>query len=187
VTLIRGILLAGGAASRFGSQKLLHKLADGEAIGEKSARHFHEAIGNALAVVRPGSDELKSMLLRVGCEVLETERALEGMGGSLAAAIASLDRADGYVVALADMPFIEVSSIRAVRDALLAGASIAIPAVDGERGHPVGFSAEWTEALRGLSGDEGARRIVSRQAERVTEVAVNDQNIRRDIDTPQDL
>ena len=40
--------------------------------------------------------------------------------------------ADGCIVALADMPFIQPASILAVRRALEAGASIAVPSVEGQ-------------------------------------------------------
>jgi molybdenum cofactor cytidylyltransferase len=187
VTAIRGVLLAGGTATRFGSQKLLHRLPDGKTIGERSALNLLEGVGSVLVVLRPGNEELKRIFVRAGCEVLETGRALEGMGGSLAAAISALPPSQGYVVALADMPFIEPGSIRAVRNALGEGASIAIPVVAEVRGHPVGFSAAWADDLKRLEGDEGARRIVAGNADRVTEIPVSDPNISRDIDTPQDL
>lgn len=184
---IRGILLAGGASTRFGSQKLLHRLPNGRTIGEQSALNLVEGAGNALAVLRPGSDELKQLLAGTGCEVMETDRAFEGMGGSLSAAIAATADASGWIIALADMPFILPATIAAVRDALMGGASIAIPVVDGERGHPVGFAAEWKAELIALAGDEGARRVIARNANRVCEVAVSDSSIHKDVDQPDDL
>lgn len=187
MTAIRGVLLAGGAATRFGSQKLLHRLPDGKTIGEHSALSLLEAVGSVLVVLRPGSEELKQIFVRTGCKVLETDRAPEGMGGSLSAAAGEIREAQGCIVALADMPFIQVSTIRAIRDALANGASIAVPTFKAERGHPVGFASEWTDQLRQLAGDEGARRILRGNGDRMMEIAVDDAGIVRDIDTPDDL
>ena len=50
------------------------------------------------------------------------ENAAEGMGASLACAARQAGEADGYLVALADMPFVRRTTIAAVRDALAAGA-----------------------------------------------------------------
>ncbi|MDX2219884.1 MAG: nucleotidyltransferase family protein [Burkholderiales bacterium] len=184
---VRGILLAGGASSRFGSQKLLHALPDGTTIGARSAATLRAGIGNALAVVRPGDVALMRIFAEAGCGVLETPRAVEGMGGSLAAAVSACADAEGWIVALADMPYIQPASILAVRRALEAGASIAVPCVEGQRGHPVGFSAAWRESLSELTGDEGARRILAANGDAVTQVPVEDAGIFRDVDVPGDL
>jgi molybdenum cofactor cytidylyltransferase len=88
-------------------------------------------------------------------------------------------------VALGDMPYVEVSTLRALADALAAGAGIAAPVLDGRRGNPVGFSAIYLDTLLALRGDEGARRLL--QSCPVTEVPVADPGIFRDIDTPADL
>lgn len=184
---VRGILLAGGASSRFGSQKLLHALQDGTPIGARSAANFREGIGQVLAVVRPGDVALMRIFAEAGCDVLETPRALEGMGGSLAAAVSASADAEGWIVALADMPFIQPASILAIRLTLESGASIAVPCVEGQRGHPVGFSAAWRESLSGLAGDEGARRILAANGGVVTQVPVADAGIFRDVDVPGDL
>ena len=49
---LSGILLAAGAAKRFGGGKLLHALADGTPLGVASARHLLAVLPDVLAVVR---------------------------------------------------------------------------------------------------------------------------------------
>ncbi len=187
--MIRGILLCAGASTRFGSQKMLHPLADGRALAVHAAERLHAGVGNVLAVVRPGSDALKRSLEAIGCEVLVAARASEGMGASLAAAVAASSQAEGWVVALGDMPGILPGTHRAVADALQRGALIAAPFLEtsGERGHPVGFSAAHREALAALEGDAGARSILASHAQQIVKVPVNDAGILADIDRPGDL
>ncbi len=187
--MIRAILLAGGASSRFGSQKLLHPLPDGLTIGERSAKNLLEGAGNALAVVRPGADEVAERLARIGCEILFARTAIDGMGGSLAAAIAAASHSDGWIVALADMPFIAPATIAGVAQALQAGAGIAVPVLQGEyrRGHPVGFSARFGPALAFLQGDQGARQLLDEYHADVVQLAVEDAGIYRDIDVFSDI
>lgn len=185
--MIRGILLAGGASSRFGSQKLLHRLPDGSLIGARAAATLRAGIGNVLAVVRPGDAELMRIFAEAGCDILETPRALQGMGGSLSAAVAASRNAEGWVIALADMPFISVETVQSVRDALAQGAEIVQPVHARQGGHPVGFSARFGDELAALSGDEGARSLLRRHAANIRSIDVADANIRRDIDVPADL
>jgi molybdenum cofactor cytidylyltransferase len=185
--VIRGILLAGGASSRFGAQKLAHPLADGTPIGRQAAINLCAAVDEVVVIHRPGDESVMRIFADLPVTLLASERCLEGMGGSLASAVAASGDADGWIVALADMPFIELASIRAVRDALEDGASIAVPCFEGQRGHPVAFSGDWREALLALQGDEGARRILATHADKVTEVDVPDANIRKDVDRPADL
>ncbi|HWJ95502.1 MAG TPA: NTP transferase domain-containing protein, partial [Telluria sp.] len=89
------------------------------------------------------------------------------------------------VVALGDMPFVAPATISALADALSGGAGIAAPVADARRGNPVGFGPQHLDALLALEGDQGARGIV--KGHPVTEVAVDDPGIHRDVDTPDDL
>jgi molybdenum cofactor cytidylyltransferase len=192
---IRGLLLCGGAAARFGSDKLLavppqragrH---DPESIVVTAARNLIAGAGNALAVVRPGARELRAVLERVGCTVVESENCAKGIGESLAAAVAASRDAAGWIVALGDMPFVRPGTIEAVRAQLEIGASIAAPlnAVTGERGHPVAFASTLRDELLALRGDYGARSVIMRHHDELVPVPVDDPGIFVDIDTPEEL
>ena len=184
---IVGLLLAAGTASRFGADKLLHRLPHGVPIAVQAARHLRSALPQVVAAVRPASDELERLLAAEGVRAVVCERAAEGMGASLACAVRAAGPADGYVVALADMPFVRPSSIAAVRDALAAGAVLAAPYFHARRGHPVGISARFRAELETLGGDEGARRIVAMHGAELVKVPVGDPGVIRDIDRPADL
>lgn len=183
---VAGILLAAGAGSRFGGGKLLH-LIDGVAIGVRSARNMMAAGLRVLAVVRPGSDELTRLLQAEGCTVTECANAADGMGVSLAHAIAQTRDAPGWVVALADMPRIRPETIRTIADAVRGGVLIAAPSYHGERGHPVGFGAALREALLACRGDEGARPILKRHHAEIQLLPVDDPGVVFDIDRREDV
>ena len=181
------LLLAAGSASRFGSDKLLHRLTHGVPIAIQSARHLRKEIEEVVAVVRPGAEELRQAFAAEGVRSVACERADEGMGASLACAARASEQADGYLIALADMPFIRPSSIEAVRDALVAGADLVAPYFRARRGHPVGISARYRSELEALSGDEGAKKLLSAHADRLVKIPVGDPGVIRDIDKPSDL
>jgi len=190
--MIRGILLAAGYSKRFGSNKLLQSLPAGSAhagtpIALAAARHFLEALPESVAVIRPRAQKLGKILRDAGCNTVVCKNAADGMGTSLAAGVRATADADGWIVALADMPFILPETIRTIARALAEGAAIAAPGYRGERGHPVGFSRRFFDELSALSGDAGARELLKQHPDRVTECEVDDAGVLRDIDRPSDL
>jgi molybdenum cofactor cytidylyltransferase len=184
---IVGILLAAGSSHRFGGDKLLHRLPDGRPLAVAAAASLRPACDRLVAVLRPGAQELAERLAAERCATVVCADADGGMGNSLACAIRATPNAAGWVVTLADMPYIATASHRQVVAALRRGASIAATEFGGRRGHPVGFSSRWFAALSALAGDQGARSIVQANEALVTRCAVADLGVLRDIDTPGDL
>lgn len=182
-----GILLGAGSARRFGGAKLLATLADGTPVGVAACRALIAALPRTVAVVRPGDDVLAAAFAREGATVVHCPRAGEGMGASLACGVAATRDASGWIVALADMPWIAPSTIRRVAGAIASGASIAAPFHRGERGHPVGFSAAHRDALAALGGDEGAKQLIAAHRAALVRLDVDDPGALRDIDVPTDL
>jgi molybdenum cofactor cytidylyltransferase len=184
---IAGILLAAGAGSRFGGEKLLHPLEDGVAIAAHAARNLLAATPDVIAVVRWGDFPLYDMLEQEGCQVTMFKGAARGMGASLAHGVAQARGADGWVVALADMPRISPDTTQRVVAALVEGALVAAPVCKGERGHPVGFGAALREELLALDGDQGARSVVERHRDSIRAIECDDPGILYDIDRKSDL
>jgi molybdenum cofactor cytidylyltransferase len=184
---IVGLLLAAGASTRFGSNKLLHPLADGRPIALVSALNLRGALTNTLAVVRPDSPALAELFAQYGLAHIVAKRAAEGMGASLAQGVAATAQAQGWLIALADMPYLKRETLVAIAGALEAGAAIAVPKYQRQRGHPVGFSSRFGEALMLLQGDEGARSIMREHTADVVEIECEDTGVLADIDTEEDL
>lgn len=199
-----GILLAAGRGRRFDPQglrnKLLQRLPDsGEPVVVASARKLLAAVPAVVAVVAPDDGGVGALLAGLGCQVTVCPDADSGMAASLTHAIRySLEAPAepiGWLVALGDMPFVEPATLAALRDAIAAGAGIAAPVLDGRcgdgrrgngrRGNPVAFGRTHLPALLALQGDQGARRLLQTCA--VTDIAVPDTGILRDVDTPADL
>jgi len=185
--MIVGVLLAAGAASRFGSDKLLQSLPDGTPIAVAAARNLLQGVDQGVAVVRNGDEELTRLLSAMGMRVEACPNAAEGMGASLAYGVSMTRDAKGWLIALADMPFIDGETTRGVAQLIKTGAPIAAPFHLGKRGHPVGFSWNFFAALSGLHGDCGARDLLAAHAARIRPLHCDDPGILTDIDTPLDL
>jgi molybdenum cofactor cytidylyltransferase len=183
---IVGVLLAAGRGERFGGHKLLAPLPDGTAVAVAAARNLDDALPDCIAVLRPGDEILASLLAAEGLRIVVNPDADHGMGTSLARGIAAGD-ADGWVIALADMPAIRPATVAAVAAALAAGAPLAAPVYRGQRGHPIGFARRFRDALTALTGDRGGRDILAQHAQELRLIEVDDPGVLLDIDHAADL
>jgi len=182
-----GVLLAAGRGSRFGGDKLLARLADGTPVAVASCRTLVAVLPAVVAVVRPDATVLAAALRGCGAHVVDCAAADEGMGRSLACGVAAAANARGWVVALADMPWIAPATVASVLAALRRGAPLVVPQVGHRRGHPVGFAARFLPSLTALRGDEGARSVLRAHADLVEVVRTDDEGALRDVDLPGDL
>lgn len=194
---VTGILLAAGFGRRFDptgrDSKLLARLPDGQPVAWHSARAMLASLPETYAIVRTDDDALAEVLRAAGCTVVAVPEARDGMGHALAGGIAATPLpASGWVVGLADMPWIRPETIQAITTSLACGTGtpeqagrIVVPRYRQQRGHPVAFAASHGPALRALTGDEGARTLLQQHA--VTWMEVDDPGVLRDIDTPADL
>ena len=185
--MIVGILLAAGAGTRFGGDKLLFPLADGTPVGVQAARNLLSGVDHGVAVLRPSDRQLAHLLAAEGLQVAFCPGAETGMGTSLAFGVTAAQDGDGWLIALADMPFILHGTIHGVASLLRAGAPIAAPRHQGRRGHPVGFARAFFHDLAQLNGDQGAHPLLAAHAGRIQMLECEDPGIFADIDTPSDL
>jgi molybdenum cofactor cytidylyltransferase len=182
-----GILLAAGSASRFGGDKLAAPLPDGTLVGVAALKHLAAAVDSVIAVARPGDNAMASAFAAHGARVSICPHANDGMGASLAWGVRGAAAAAGWIIALADMPWIDPATIARVVAGIRGGALLAAPQFHGARGHPVGVAARFYGELAALSGDEGAKQLLAARASSVQLIDVNDAGVLRDIDTPADL
>ena len=117
---------------------------------------------------------------------LHCPNAYAGMGHTIADAVSATASAAGWLICLADMPFIKASTFATLwRQAPLH--KILAPAWQGQRGHPVYFDRDWRESLCQLQGDRGARPVLDQNQAHLALLSVDDPGITLDIDTPSDL
>lgn len=183
--MITTLLLAAGRGRRFGSQKLLARLADGRSVIAASVANLRVDRERLLVVTR-NDPSLLEELAALGVEVVMNDRADEGMAGSLAAGVAVSSDSKGWLIALGDMPFVNPATVAAVKACGLPSA-IVVPVHLGQRGHPVFFGADYRAGLLSLRGDRGARTLFERHADGVKLIDVTDPGVLRDIDFPADI
>ncbi|MGH0036376.1 MAG: nucleotidyltransferase family protein [Myxococcota bacterium] len=187
---VAALVLAAGRSARFGnSNKLLERL-DGKALVARAVDAPLAAGADPVIVVTGFDAEgVRAALASRPVVFAHNPRHALGLGGSIAVgARAAPADVDGIFVGLGDMPFQDPAVHRALVAALRStpGATIALPARGGRRGHPVLFGAEHRAELATLSGDEGARRVVAAHADRVVEWPVEGEGTFTDVDSRED-
>lgn len=169
------VVLAAGQGQRF--------RASGAQTGKLQAQlHGHSVLEHTLAAV--AASGLHAVLVENG-----PLWHSEGMGHSIARGVALAPDASGWLILPGDLPAISPHSLRAVAQALQALGGVLRPQIQGQWGHPVGFSAAWKDQLLQLTGDSGAQSVV-RAAQTQGELhalALDDWGALADTDTLADL
>ena len=97
------------------------------------------------------------------------------------------DRTEALVLALVDVPFVSVETVKAVVTAYRSRrAPIVRPARSGEHGHPVIIDRALFDELRRADLSTGAKPVVRARASEIMNVPVDDDGAFQDVDTPDE-
>lgn len=187
--MISALLLAAGAARRFGAAKLLEDLHGKPVIWWSASAANGPPVDELVVVVPPNASSLRAALDGLGARFVVNPRPELGLATSIACGAAALDPScDAVLVLLGDEPATSRAAVEQVVARFGAGAaSIVVPTYEGVRGHPVLFARSVIPELRDFTGgDVGARPIVDRVPSRVAFVEL-EMSLPPDIDTPGDL
>ncbi|CAI1681243.1 nucleotidyltransferase family protein [Serratia marcescens] len=185
------VITAAGRGERFiqaGGQGNKLNAGFAYAAGERRSLFEHtlrQALASGLpvqVVTRP--DNLPVLAACAAKQVPVTLLASSGLGDSIAAGVAATPHWQGWLIHLADMPFVGAEVFRQVADALRQHA-IVRPCYAQQPGHPVGFSALLRKPLCQLRGDNGARELL--QGAAVHLLPLEHPGVVQDIDLPSQL
>jgi molybdenum cofactor cytidylyltransferase len=183
---LHAIVLAAGAATRFGSAKQLLPL-DGEPLLLSAVRRAAQVVGNrVLVVLGARAPELAPLLEGSPAQLVINPEWREGIGSSIRAGVASLPQAcGGVLLLLADQAALTVEDLQALVDAWRREPSrIAAARYDDTVGVPALLPRSCFPELLQLQGDTGARKLLRQDPGRVLPVFLPHAAL--DIDTPQD-
>ena len=185
------IILAAGTGSRFnaagGEGNKLNALCEDAAGNSVSvfSTTLQQALNTGLSVhvvTRPENIPVQQACTKAG--VLVTLINSAGTGESIAAGVHATAGWNGWLIHLADMPFVSSQVILSVSKGLQS-AEIARPFWQETPGHPVGFGPALREALLQLTGDQGARQLLRHHP--VLRIEADSSGVIADIDLPSQL
>ncbi|HML91092.1 nucleotidyltransferase family protein [Methyloceanibacter sp.] len=187
------ILLAAGRSSRFGDANKLLADIDGRPMVRAVAETLFGAncIDEVLVVTGHDAGAVEIVLEDLPVRFVHNADWHDGMGGSIARGVAGLSASlDGVAIVPGDMPFLTVDLIKALGAKFKEqnGRLIVFPATPaGEQRNPVLWPRRFFGLLEGLSGAQGAKRLLSELAESCIAVLIHDETALRDVDEIDDL
>lgn len=188
---IAAIVLCAGRSSRTHPINKLLAPVDGVPLAAHVVRAALAAALSPVIVVTGHQDlELRSALATLPVRFQHNPHFGSGLASSLRAGLDALDDdIDGASICLGDMPRITAVPLLRLRDAFERSrhAKICVPVFGQQRGNPV-LWPRWAFArLRNLSGDFGGRVLMDEFARSIERVAMPDDAVLIDADTPQAL
>jgi molybdenum cofactor cytidylyltransferase len=191
--MISGIILAAGSSQRMGSPKSLLK------IGEKTfLQHIVEVLRSAritdiVIVLGAEAEEIRKSLTWFDGKIVFNEDWSKGQLTSIIKGIDALDlnstepeEVNGAMICPVDHPLLTQSVlIDLLQGYWTSKKKIIVPTFNGQRGHPVIFNKELFDELRNAPFDVGARSVVRKHPEQVHEVALEEEGVLINIDTPE--
>ena len=135
-------------------------------------------------------DKVESALAGRDLTTIHNPDYAAGLSTSLHRGLAALpDDCDGVVICLGDMPRITAAVIDKLSAAFnpIEGRTICVPTWQGKRGNPVLLARRFLPEIQAISGDIGAKSLISAYPEAVAEVPMGDDSVLFDVDTPDVL
>lgn len=181
------VIPAAGLSSRMGAFKPLLPFGE-QTVIEASVGSVMPYVSTAVAVVGFRGGEVAATLRDRSDPRLTIARnpdyAATDMLRSVQLGLRAMGECDAFFLLPADMPLISPAVYEALIAAFDGGCDVIYPVIDGRRGHPPLISARLIPAILGYEGGGGLRAILS---DRLTkEIAIADEGILTDLDTPQD-
>ena len=188
---VAALVLAAGRSSRMGGpNKLLAEIGGRPLVRIVTEQVLASRARPVVVVTGYQRERVEAALAGLPVDFVHNAAFADGLGTSLKVGIAALPaQADGAIVCLGDMPQVDAAMIDKLVGALVPdkGALIAVPTIDGQRGNPVVWSRRFFPELMAVEGDIGARHLIGRYGEAVTEVPLTGTAALTDVDTPEAL
>ncbi len=189
---IAAIVLAAGQSSRMAPH---HKLLLPDRAGKPMiARVVDNLLSSParpiLVVVGHRADDIRAALAGRPVAFVPAADYAEGLAASLRAGITALPgEARAALICLGDMPLVTARVIERLIEAYDPdeGRLIAVPMHRGRPGNPVLWDRRFFPEIAALSCDAGARRLLDRHLEAMTEVEMPEDSVLRDFDTVESL
>ena len=179
---IEVLILAAGAASRYGSAKQLINH-HGKSLLQHCIDKANEVCPGRVSVVLGANRELIEPLISEA-KVIRNNHWQQGLGASIAIGVENIDpQSDGLLILLADQIALTIDDLNLLLDAF-DGSNTVSSYYAGRRGVPAIFPRSLYAELRALSGDSGAKAVLQRSGIDLVEIDLP--LAAMDIDTPED-
>lgn len=184
---IAALVLAAGRSTRFGDENKLLALYEGKPMLAHALDLARQVVAGPVLVVTGHEAALVGAAAAgSGVQLVHNPAYAEGLAGSLKAGLAALPaETEAAFVLLGDMPRVKPETLRQLLQAMAEqpAPEAFVPVHEGQWGNPVLIRRGLFAAMQGLSGDQGARKLLMTRRDHVAEVPVADAGVLADFDT----
>ncbi|MBI2314333.1 MAG: NTP transferase domain-containing protein [Betaproteobacteria bacterium] len=188
--VVGAVVLAAGSSSRAGdANKLLAPVGGIPMVMRAVNAALASRAASVTVVTGFEAERVRAILCSPRIRFAHNPDHAKGMASSLACGLRALPAGtDAVLIMLGDMPYMRADHLDRLIDAFESeSSSIIAPWRGGRRGNPVLWPRDHFDDLLRLSGDIGARQLLSRLADRVTRVEMPDDGVLIDLDTSEAL
>ncbi|MTI09272.1 NTP transferase domain-containing protein [Curvivirga aplysinae] len=185
------ILLAAGQSRRMGKDNKLLTQYNNKALLDHALECIHETnIDDLIVVTGHAPEEISNILSKYKLSIIHNPDYETGIASSLKTGISNLPRdCDAVMICLSDMPLLKAHDLELIMASFSKedNREICIPTFEGKRGNPVLIGNRFFPEIMELSGDIGAKPVISAYPDFVCEVPMPTDAILVDTDTPEAL
>ena len=191
--MISAVILAACESKRMGKQNKLLLPVAGEALLVKLIKSVCDSdVGQVIVVIGHEAEKIRRKLNNFPLSFVYNPNFSEGMTTSIKSGLKEVSPdCDGYMICLADMPFINTSEINKLihayaQNRIKEKRLIVIPVYQGHRGNPLLFSTEFREDILEHKMEYGCKGVIMNNFESVKEIEMDDDSMLLDVDTLED-
>ncbi|MFT3906551.1 MAG: nucleotidyltransferase family protein [Steroidobacteraceae bacterium] len=184
---LHAVVLAAGAATRFGAPKQLARYQD-QPLLLHALNHATQYLGPAVTLVLGAhAAGISAVLHRSTASLVVNRDWAEGLASSIRAGVRALPGScDAVLLLLADQPRVDTATLQRLGSAWRRQPRSIVASLYADTvGVPAIFPRRCFGELLALRGDQGARRLLDRYADQLVRVTNPEAAI--DIDSPEDL
>jgi len=187
--MISAILLAAGQSKRMNGVNKLTKEIQGIPLIKLSVKNILASSINELIIVLGHQKEIIEKLIDKNEKIkfVFNKNFESGMASSIKTGLNNLsEKTEAFFICLGDMPMVN-SDIYNQLIQSKNNKEIIVPTYNGQQGNPILFSKSIKEKIMTIQGDVGAKKILELNKNKILNVEVGNQSIRKDFNTKDDF
>ncbi len=183
---ISSIVMASGFSRRAGNNKLLCKLGQKKVIEHvfytiKRCNFYENIVVTQFA-------EIFKIAIRYGFKVVNNPQPQKGQSMSLKLGVRETADTQAYALFLGDQPFISYQTLQKAKNKLIENPSCIVATKNENKiGPPVFIPALFREQLLAVSGDKGARGVLTQNTGRILTINCHNPMEMFDLDDQSDM
>jgi molybdenum cofactor cytidylyltransferase len=187
---VAAIVLAAGRSTRMGHNKLMAEIGGEPLLLRIVDAALASRARPVLVVTGHEAERVRAALAKRPVTFAHNPDFATGLSSSLRRGLAALPtEVDAAIICLGDMLQVDAGLLDRLMHAFnpLEGRVICVPVWRGKRGNPVLWGRQLFAEMAALTGDVGAKHLMTEHPELVAEVPAESEAVLTDVDTPEAL